>query len=65
MGDWFPRLIPNRHLPKSAPQCYRPPYHWAGTETSEVFCGYVDGAVRSGERVAAEVAELLGQPARA
>jgi monoamine oxidase len=29
--------------------------HWAGTETSEVWCGYMDGAVRSGERVAAEV----------
>jgi len=33
--------------------------HWAGTETSEVFCGYIDGAVRSGERVAAEVLEVL------
>jgi monoamine oxidase len=30
--------------------------HWAGTETSEVFNGYMDGAVRSGERAAAEVA---------
>jgi monoamine oxidase len=39
--------------------------HWAGTETSEVFCGYVDGAVRSGERVAAEVAELLGERVKA
>jgi monoamine oxidase len=29
--------------------------HWAGTETSEIWCGYMDGAVRSGERVAAEV----------
>jgi monoamine oxidase len=29
--------------------------HWAGTETSEVFNGYMDGAVRSGERVALEV----------
>jgi monoamine oxidase len=29
--------------------------HWAGTETAEVFNGYMDGAVRSGERVAAEV----------
>jgi monoamine oxidase len=29
--------------------------HWAGTETSEVFAGYMDGAVRSGERVAKEV----------
>ncbi len=29
--------------------------HWAGTETSEVFTGYMDGAVRSGERAAQEV----------
>ncbi len=33
--------------------------HWAGTETSEVFCGYMDGAVRSGERAAVEVARRL------
>jgi monoamine oxidase len=33
--------------------------HWAGSETSEVFNGYMDGAVRSGERAAAEVARLL------
>ena len=29
--------------------------HWAGTETSEVWCGYMDGAVRSGERSRPEV----------
>ena len=29
--------------------------HWAGTETSDVFMGYMDGAVRSGERASAEV----------
>lgn len=29
--------------------------HWAGTETSAVMCGWVDGAVRSGERAASEV----------
>lgn len=34
--------------------------HWAGTETAEVNCGYMDGAVRSGERVANEVLEVLG-----
>jgi len=34
--------------------------HWAGTETSTVFAGYIDGAVRSGERAAAEVLECLG-----
>ncbi len=33
--------------------------HWAGTETSEVFCGYMDGAVRSGERAATEVRRAL------
>ena len=35
------------------------PIHWAGAETSPVWCGYMDGAVRSGERAAAAVlAEL-------
>lgn len=33
--------------------------HWAGTETSEVWCGYVEGAIRSGERAAAEVLTAL------
>ncbi len=33
--------------------------HWAGTETSTFWNGYMDGAVRSGERAASEVlAEL-------
>lgn len=31
------------------------PIHWAGSETSAVWNGYMDGAVRSGERVAAEI----------
>ncbi|MDH6680085.1 monoamine oxidase [Rhodococcus sp. LBL1] len=29
--------------------------HWAGTESSAVMCGWIDGAVRSGERAAREV----------
>lgn len=29
--------------------------HWAGTESSSIMCGWVDGAIRSGERAAAEV----------
>ena len=33
--------------------------HWAGTETSGYWVGYMDGAVRSGERVAAEVLAAL------
>ena len=31
------------------------PLHWAGTETSARWTGYVDGAIRSGERAAIEV----------
>jgi monoamine oxidase len=33
--------------------------HWAGTETATRWSGYIDGAVQSGERVAAEVLEAL------
>jgi monoamine oxidase len=33
--------------------------HWAGTETSDYWNGYMDGAVRSGERAAEEVRRLL------
>ncbi len=29
--------------------------HWAGTESSSMMCGWVDGAIRSGERAATEV----------
>lgn len=29
--------------------------HWAGTETSTQFNGYMEGAVRSGERAAREI----------
>jgi monoamine oxidase len=29
--------------------------HWAGAETATVWSGYMDGAVQSGERAAAEV----------
>ncbi len=33
--------------------------HWAGTETSTYWAGYMDGAVRAGERAAAEVLDRL------
>jgi monoamine oxidase len=36
--------------------------HWAGTETSTISCGYLDGALRSGQRAADEVLVALGQP---
>jgi monoamine oxidase len=34
--------------------------HWAGTETSPVWSGYIEGAIQSGERAAAEVLAGLG-----
>ena len=36
------------------------PVHWAGTETATVWCGYIDGALSSGVRAAAEVLAALG-----
>jgi monoamine oxidase len=36
--------------------------HWAGAETAERWTGYMDGAVRSGRRVAAEVLRALDLP---
>lgn len=38
------------------------PLHWAGTETSSIWTGYIEGAIRSGERAAAEVSTAT-QPA--
>lgn len=35
------------------------PLHWAGTETADEWTGFMDGAVRSGQRAAAEVADSL------
>ncbi|HEY2388850.1 MAG TPA: FAD-dependent oxidoreductase [Candidatus Binatia bacterium] len=34
--------------------------HWAGTETATVTHGGIDGAIRSGERAAAEIVAALG-----
>ena len=35
------------------------PLHWAGTETADEWTGFMDGAVRSGQRAAAEVTAAL------
>ena len=35
------------------------PIHWAGAETATRWCGYMDGAVGSGERAATEVLAAL------
>lgn len=43
-------------------KCLREPagrVHWAGTETASEWSGYMDGAVRSGERAAREVLAAL------
>jgi len=36
------------------------PIHWAGTETASVWSGYIEGALESGDRAAAEVVAALG-----
>jgi monoamine oxidase len=38
--------------------------HWAGTETSTFWMGFMDGAVRAGERAASEVQSALQQADR-
>jgi monoamine oxidase len=43
-------------------RCLREPagrVHWAGTETASEWSGYMDGAVRSGERAVREVLAAL------
>ena len=35
------------------------PLHWAGTETATEWCGYLDGALSSGQRAAREVVRAL------
>src|SRR5918997_3243470 len=54
------------HMPTGAWTNYGPalhapigPFHWAGAEYAQVWNGYMDGAVRSGEATAAEVVESL------
>lgn len=39
------------------------PIHWAGTETADRWSGYLDGAVRAGERAAREVLRALAPTA--
>jgi monoamine oxidase len=48
-------------LTKYGPAIRRPfgRVHWAGTETSTYWSGYMDGAVRSGKRAADEVLKAL------
>jgi monoamine oxidase len=56
-GDWL-RLGPTAAVPHGR-------IHWAGTETSLEFFGLMEGAIRSGKRVAAELISGVTQPADA
>jgi monoamine oxidase len=54
------------HMPTGAWTAYGPalrppiePLHWAGAEYAQVWNGYMDGAVRSGEAAAEDVVEFL------
>lgn len=69
--DWsaepFTRGCYGAHLPPGAWTVYGPALrrpvgrlHWAGTETAARWTGYIDGAIDSGQRVAAEVLAALG-----
>jgi monoamine oxidase len=53
-------------LTQAGPALRKPvgPVHFAGTETSTVWCGYLEGAVRAGRRAASEVAADLQQLAQ-
>jgi monoamine oxidase len=41
------------------------PIHWAGAETATIWNGYMDGAVRSGERAAREALRAIDAAVRA
>jgi monoamine oxidase len=52
-GDWL-ALGPHLSVPHGR-------VHWAGTEISTEFFGLMEGAIRSGRRVAAEITSLLAR----
>jgi monoamine oxidase len=64
--DRWTRGCPTGHAPPGVLRRYGPALrrrtglvHWAGSETSTYWQGYMDGAVRSGERAAGEVLAAL------
>jgi monoamine oxidase len=73
--EFFDTQWPNERWNRGGPVAIHPPgtlvaygealrrpfgkIHWAGTETSTYWNGYMDGAVRSGERAAKEVLDQL------
>src|SRR6516225_6603025 len=68
-GDPWTRGCYGAHFPPGTwtqfgPALRRPVglLHWAGTETATEWSGYMDGAVQSGKRVAAEILDTLPPP---
>ena len=66
MAEEFSRGCYGAHFTPGVWTAYGPaltapigPIHWAGAECSPVWNGYMEGAVRSGERTADDVASLL------
>jgi len=64
--DRWTKGCPTAHTPPGVLRRYGPALrratgrvHWAGSETSTFWQGYMDGAVRSGERAADEVRKAL------
>jgi monoamine oxidase len=73
--DYVERVWAQEEWTRGCYGCYMPPggwvsygpalrapigrIHWAGAETATVWSGYMDGAVQSGERAAAEVRTAL------
>lgn len=57
-GGCYVAYMPPRRLTEVGPELRAPHgrVHWAGTETAMVWNGYIDGALESGERAAAECA---------
>jgi len=74
-GDYIEMLWADEPFTRGCYGCYLPPgawtahghalrrpigrIHWAGAETATTWSGYMDGAVRSGERAAREVLARL------
>lgn len=54
-------MMPVNSLTKNATPLAEPTgnLHWAGTETSDQYNGYMEGAVRAGERAAGEILNSL------
>lgn len=60
-GGCYTGIMGPHTMTAFGPELRRPTgrIHWAGTETAEAWNGYIEGAIRSGERAAGEVLSFL------